>query len=49
MELNTDYPRELLSVEDWQALMSFFELLIEVDKKEKVTKYEPNQKTMPIS
>jgi hypothetical protein len=49
MEFNTAYPQESLSVEDWQALTSFFELLIEADKKEKVMKYELEQKTMPIS
>ena len=48
MKLNTSSPQELLSTEDWQTLTSFFELLIEADKKEKVMKYEPNQETKLI-
>ena len=49
MKRNAVHPQGLLSAEDWQALRHFFELLIEIDTKEKVTKYEPSQADDPIS
>lgn len=49
MKLDNTYPQELLSTEDWQVLMSFFELLIAADKKEKVMKYGLCQETRPLS
>jgi hypothetical protein len=49
MENNITYPQELLSSEDWQTLTSFFELLIEADKKEKVMKYGSKQETQSLS
>lgn len=33
MKPNDRYPQESLSTEDWQALSSFFELLIQADKE----------------
>jgi hypothetical protein len=35
MELNIADSQELLSIEDWQALTSFFELLIKADEENK--------------
>jgi len=35
MKSDADYPQESLSLEDWQSLVSFFELLIKTDKENK--------------
>lgn len=49
MAFDTFCPQEQLTSEDWQSLISFFELLIQADKKEKVLKYEPDQEATPVS